>query len=76
VPYFNSVSLSRTNLIVAGTNGPHSGNYYVLTNASLTAPLANWTRLSTNPFDTSGNFRFTNAVSPGQPALFYLLQLQ
>jgi hypothetical protein len=76
VPDFNFVSLSGPNLIVAGTNGPPSGNYYVLTNTSLTAPLVNWARLSTNPFDGSGNFRFTNAVNPNQPALFYLLQLQ
>jgi hypothetical protein len=76
VPFINSVLLSGTNLIVSGTNGAHGGNYYVLTNADLTSPPANWGRLATNPFDAGGNFKFTNGLSPNRPRLFYLLLLQ
>jgi len=76
VPYMNIVTLAGTNLVVSGTNGASGGNYYVLTSASINSPLATWARLSTNAFDASGNFKFTNAVNPNLPRLFYLLLLQ
>ena len=40
------------------------------------SPFTNWTRVSTNPFDATGGFIFTNPVNPNAPYLFYLLQLQ
>ena len=30
---------------------------------------------ATNTFDTGGGFRFTNAINPGSPQQFHLLQL-
>lgn len=75
-PFINAVALSGANLIVSGTNGAHSGNYYVLTSTNLLLPPANWLRISTNPFDAGGNFNFTNPLNPGQSQLFYLLQVQ
>jgi hypothetical protein len=38
-------------------------------------PRANWTRVSTNSFDASGNFNITNAVGSA-PQDFYILELQ
>jgi glucose/arabinose dehydrogenase len=76
VPYINAVNLAGTNFIASGTNGPHGGNYYLLTSANITSPLTNWTRATTNPFDANGGFIFTNPVNPNSPNLFYLLQLQ
>ena len=77
VPVFTTLELSGTNLIVGGTNGPHSGNYWVLTSTNLGAPPTNWTRLITNPFDSSGSFNFTNPVNlAATNGLFYMLQLQ
>ncbi|HSY74455.1 MAG TPA: hypothetical protein VK810_03210, partial [Dongiaceae bacterium] len=60
----------------SGTNGPHNGNYYILTTSNLLTPVTNWMRASTNPFDTGGNFNFTNPISLNKSNLFYLLQLQ
>ncbi len=76
VPRINAVILSGKNLIVSGTNGPAGGMYSVLASTNVFFPLSTWTPLSTNPFDAKGNFIFTNPVSSGNPALFYLLQLQ
>jgi glucose/arabinose dehydrogenase len=76
VPFINLMKFSGTNLIVSGTNGPHGGNYYVLTSSNLFTPMTNWTRAATNPFDTGGNFNFTNPLNPVRSNLFYLLQLQ
>jgi hypothetical protein len=47
----------------------------VLTSTNLTAPLTNWTRWQTNPFDGNGNFNFTNPLPANAPQSFYLLQL-
>jgi glucose/arabinose dehydrogenase len=76
IPYFKSIKLSGTNLIIGGTNGPHSGNYFVITSTNLTTPTTNWTRTATNPFDTSGNFNFTNPINPANSNLFYQLEVQ
>jgi glucose/arabinose dehydrogenase len=75
-PFINTVTLSGTNLIVSGTNGAQNRNYYILTSTNLALSPTNWLRTSTNPFDASGNFIFTNPVNPSQSQLFYLLQVQ
>ena len=76
MPFINSIKLSGTNVIVSGTNGPHGGNYYVLTSFNIFAPVTNWTRAATNPLDNSGYFNFTNPVNFSNTNLFYLIQLQ
>jgi hypothetical protein len=68
--------LSGANIVISGTNGAKSGNYYILTSTNLGLPSSNWLRLSTNPFDAAGNFIFTNPLDPAQSQLFYFLQLQ
>jgi hypothetical protein len=76
VPYINAVVLSGTNIIFSGTNGPANGMYSVLASTNVFSPISTWGPLSTNPFDGKGNFMFTNPLNPGNPALFYLLQLR
>ena len=76
VPIINAVFHSGTNLIVSGTNGSPNGYYLVLASTNLLLPRTDWTRLSTNSFNGSGNCIFTNPITPNKPALFYLLQLQ
>ncbi len=56
VPLLNSLNISGANLVVSGTNGPHGGNYYLLTSTNVLSPFTNWTRVSTNPFDANGGF--------------------
>ena len=75
-PGFNLSVHSGTGFILGGTNGWPGQFYYVLTSTNLTLPHNQWTMMLTNPFDPSGNFIFTNPVSPGAPYLFYLLQSQ
>jgi hypothetical protein len=76
IPYIKAITLSGTNVIVSGTNGPANGMYSVLVSTNLISPVGTWGLLSTNPFDGNGNFIFTNPLKPGIPGLFYLLQLQ
>lgn len=74
-PVIQKISLSGGNLVISGTNGIASGTYYLLSSTNLTMPRANWTRVSTNSFDASGNFNITNAVGSA-PQDFYILELQ
>jgi hypothetical protein len=37
--------------------------------------LLNWLPVTSNLFDASGNFQFTNPINPAQPQEFYRLQL-
>jgi glucose/arabinose dehydrogenase len=75
-PFFTSSRISGTNFIASGTNGPPNGNYSVLTSTNRDTPIANWTRVSTNPFDAQGDFIFTNPWVTNSPINLYMLQLQ
>lgn len=74
-PAFASVSLQNGNIVITGTNGTSGGSYSVLVSTNLSLPLMNWTAIATNQFDVSGNFSFTNAISPSSPRLFFDVQL-
>jgi autotransporter-associated beta strand protein len=74
-PRFGSITLAGTNLVISGSDGRAAGDYYVLTSTNVALPLTNWTRIATNVFDGSGDFSFTNSVSPSVPSRFFLLEL-
>lgn len=72
-PEFGSVILSGDNLILSGTGGTSNGSYVVLSSTNVTTPLLNWIPVSTNSFDGSGNFQFTNPINPTQPQQYFRL---
>jgi hypothetical protein len=74
-PLIGNISISGGSLVFGGTGGVTNGTYYVLASTNIATPVTNWTRLQTNQFDAAGNFNFTNAMNPGSPQTFYLLQL-
>jgi len=74
-PIFGKAALSGTNLLLSGNNGVPLGNYYVLTATNLTLPLASWSRLATNQFDSNGNFSLSCAPNPNSMQAFYVLQV-
>jgi hypothetical protein len=71
-PRFTNVVESGANIIVSGSGGSTSGTFYVLTATNLLT--ANWVILSTNSYDSSGNFSVTNSVTVGTPARFYRIK--
>ena len=75
LPQFGIVNLSGTNLIFNGTGGAAGSNYVILASTNLTIPLANWPALATNTFDGSGQFHYTNNVSPVKPRQFFIFKL-
>jgi hypothetical protein len=74
-PRITGLNVSGGNIVLAGTNGPLSGNYYLLSSTNLALPLSNWTRLATNAFDSGGAFNVTNPVDPHDGQRYYRLQL-
>ena len=52
------VAAGGGNFILSGVGGTNSGTYYVLTTTNLAMPLANWTPIATNQFDSQGQFHF------------------
>ena len=75
VPRFSAITVSGGSVIIGGSRGTSGGSYYVLTNADVTLPVANWTRAATNSFDALGNFTFTHPLNASVSPLFYRLQL-
>jgi hypothetical protein len=75
-PVINSLRLSGTNLLFAGTGGPPGGIGYTFSTTNLATPLTAWTPTSTNSFRTNGDFTFTNGVDATAVQQFYILQLQ
>lgn len=76
-PQFTATALqSGANLIMSGTHGFPDGKYQVLGSTNISLPLEDWFIVSTNSFDSSGNFIFTNAVDTNSTQMFYMLKLQ
>jgi autotransporter-associated beta strand protein len=74
-PVIGTISISPGGLSLSGSGGVASANFYLLASTNLVTPLTNWTLLTTNQFDTNGNFNFTNTVNTNSPQSFYLLEL-
>jgi hypothetical protein len=72
-----SLGLSGTDLVFNGSNPQTSGTYVTLMTTNPTQPFSQWTPIATNSVPTNGNFTFTvpNAVNPGAPQRFYILQM-
>jgi autotransporter-associated beta strand protein len=75
-PRIVSCTPNDSSLLITGNNGVPGWTYFVLAQTNLASPLSAWSPITTNHFDVSGNFSFTNAIDPNLPARFYLLQLQ
>jgi hypothetical protein len=75
-PVIGGMTLSGSNLAINGSGGIPGGNYCVLTSTNMALPLNQWQSISTNSFDATGNFSFTNNLDPNIGQQFYLLELQ
>jgi hypothetical protein len=73
-PKFTSITLSGTNVIITGSNGPPNAPYAVLTATNISIPLSNWVSIVTNNFGSGGEFSFTNGISPGEPQRYFRIR--
>jgi autotransporter-associated beta strand protein len=74
-PHFNSPVLSGSTLTLSGGGGTPNGNYILLASTNVALSVANWDRVSTNQFDSNGNFSISTTVTPAAPQRFFLIQL-
>lgn len=74
-PAFASITLSGTNIVISGTNGPAGANYSVLTATNVALPLSNWVSIATNQFDSSGNFSITRPIVPGDLQRYFRVRI-
>jgi hypothetical protein len=70
-PTFTNIAMSGSNIIISGSGGSAGGTFYVVTATNLLTPITNWAVLSTNTYDSNGNFAATNSITAGVPQQFY-----
>ena len=68
-----ATALEGNNLILSGS-GPANGSYTVQTSAGVNSG-ATWTPSGSGTFNASGQFRFTNAITPGVLQKYYRLKV-
>jgi hypothetical protein len=75
LPQFSQPVISGSTLLFSGSGGPPNGTFYVLSSTNLSSPVFEWAVLSTNVFDSSGNFSFVTAFDSGTSKQFYRIEL-
>lgn len=71
-PVLLAPTIISGSLVFGVSNAVSGSTYYVLSTTNLTLPVASWTPVSTNTYQ-SGTFSITNAVSPSVPQKFFIL---
>ena len=70
-----TIFLNGTNVVIVGTNGPPGGTNYLMASTNIALPISQWTPVATNQFDSSGSFRYTNAINANLPARYFRIAL-
>jgi hypothetical protein len=73
-PVTVQVQFSGGSLNLSGTGGTANATYYVVGSTNLTLPMAQWTVVSTNQFDGSGNFSVGLPVATTNQAQFFSIK--
>ena len=74
-PHINGITLSGTTLGIHGTNGTANASFLVLSSTNVAATLNSWTPVSTNSYDTNGNFNISFTVT-NAPRQFFVIKDQ
>jgi pectate lyase len=71
VPVITQTYINQDGFIINGINGLTNGDYDVLATTSLDS---SWDIIASSSFDPSGNFTFTDAITPDTPQKFYKIR--
>ncbi|MGH7980882.1 MAG: Ig-like domain-containing protein, partial [Limisphaerales bacterium] len=74
-PVFTSISNSSNNVAFTGIGGIPNANFVLFSSTNLTTPLPIWIPLTTNNFDSSGDFNFTAPAPLNASQSFYILEI-
>ena len=69
----DQITMQNGSLVLSITNGTPGLAAYVQSATNLLGP-ANWTRVSTNVFDSRGNLLWTNLINSSVPAIFFRIE--
>ena len=69
-PVAVKVQFTSGNLNLSGSGGTAGAPYYVIGSTNLLTPMSQWTPVSTNMFDSNGNFNVNVPVNVAMPTLF------
>lgn len=70
-PRFDTVSVSDGLILLGGLGGTPGLRYYLLRSTNVSLPIALWSRVGTNTFDSAGRFLVSNLPPAGVPQCFY-----
>lgn len=70
---FDPPQRQGTNLVLTGAGGPPGARYFLLTSTNITVPLANWTVIATNNFETNGRFSLIIPIDPAVHRRFFTI---
>jgi hypothetical protein len=73
-PQFVGITVSGSNAIISGTNGPANAPYAVLTATNVATPSPDWQSLVTNQFGAEGQFSFTNGINLNEPERYFRIR--
>jgi len=66
-----TIARDGTNVVIVGTGGPPGTSYHLLASTNLALPMSQWTPITTDLFDGSGSFRYTNAINATSRRQFF-----
>lgn len=69
-----SISTMPGHVLVGGVRGTPGATNFLLGSTNPELPLASWTTLATNVFDTNGSLNFTNPVSSSESSGFFAVR--
>jgi autotransporter-associated beta strand protein len=72
-PLFSSVVRSNAQLVLSGQGGTPGWEYLVLASTNAELPVALWTAIATNQFDSTGAFRFDVPIALDPARRFFRL---
>ena len=75
-PDVTTITVAGGNVIFRGTGGEANANYVVVSSTNVAESSSPWAAVSTNQFDGSGKFDWTNSINPAEPTRFYRIRSQ
>jgi pectate lyase len=70
----SQASKSGNNIVFNGNSGSPSQSFNVLSSTNLSTPISQWNVVGSGNFDGSGNFGYTNPISPGSPQQYFVIK--
>jgi hypothetical protein len=69
------VTISGGNIVVNSSGGLAGGQLMAVTSTNISTPLDNWTTVTNDVFDGSGNYSLTIPYNPGIAEQFYMIRV-